>query len=238
MEILSKAKIKLIRSLRQKKYRNQEGKFVVEGEKLIDEICHRSPELVDFICTTDPKLNKVVSSYLTEESTLNEISALKTGTNMLAVIHKPKIDFKEGEVILALDGIQDPGNLGTIIRTADWFGINNIICSQDTVDSYNEKVVQATMGSIFNVSIQYCDLEAYLKQSELPKYGTLLEGENICSTALAANAIYILGNEGNGIRPEIKSLITNALHIPGRGNAESLNVSIAAAVLMSEITRK
>ena len=136
---------------------------------------------------------------------------------------------------MVLDGIKDPGNLGTLIRTADWFGISTIICSQDTVNAYNEKVVQASMGSIIRVDIQYRDLNEYLRETKLPVYGTLLNGNNIYNESLIKDANYILGNEGNGIRPNTANYITNAITIPGTGGAESLNVAIAGAIVMSEI---
>ena len=136
-----------------------------------------------------------------------------------------------------LDGIQDPGNMGTIIRTADWFGIQHIICSDDTVDVYNPKVVQATMGSIAHVNVYYTGLEAFLPQIKLPVFGALLDGENIYRTDFGSEGLLIMGNEGNGLRPAIVKLIQQAITIPRTGNAESLNVGIATAIFCSEIKR-
>jgi TrmH family RNA methyltransferase len=137
-----------------------------------------------------------------------------------------------------LDGVQDPGNLGTIIRTADWFGITNIICSEDTVDAYNPKVVQATMGSLARVNVTYNNLAGLISAAKLPVFGTLLNGENIYSTNFGTEGLIIMGNEGNGIRPDIQALVTKAITIPRIGKAESLNVAIATAICCSELTAK
>ncbi len=171
------------------------------------------------------------------------MSGLTTPQQILAVIKLPewpqlKPDTLQGEFSLVLDGIQDPGNLGTIIRTADWFGVNHIICSEDTVEAYNPKVVQATMGSLARVKVYYTDLEALLPTLNLPVYGAMLDGENIYTADFGSKGLILMGNEGNGIRPNIQSLITRAITIPRVGEAESLNVSIATALFCSEISRK
>ena len=138
---------------------------------------------------------------------------------------------------LVLDGIQDPGNMGTIIRTADWFGITDIICSEDTVDVYNPKVVQATMGSMARVNVHYTDLMPVLSTADVPIYGALLNGDNIYDTTFGTEGLIVMGNEGNGLRPEVIKLVTKAITIPRFGGAESLNVAIATAIFCSEINR-
>lgn len=237
MDTLSKNKIKLIRSLRQKKHRDQEGLFLVEGRKSVLEACSEYPELIEFICTSDENHSADYPTYLADHTLLESISGLKTATGFLGVFKKPSFNDNLQGPVLALDGVQDPGNLGTIVRTADWFGIKKIICSKDTVDVYNEKTVQATMGSIFRTNVEYVDLVDYLNSTDKPVYGALMEGSNLFETKLYQHGVYVLGNEGNGIRPETIACITDPIHIPGNGGAESLNVGIAAGIIMAELFR-
>lgn len=238
MEVLSKNKIKWIRSLRLKKNRENENCFVVEGEKMIHELIQEWPALIEFICTTDPHFNYDGTIYLTDDATLKQISSLSTFNKIIAVVKKPKIERKkDASFILALDGVQDPGNMGTIIRTADWFDIDEIICSKTSVDVYNSKVIQSSMGSIFRVPIVYEQIEDYLAKASLPIYGALLEGDNVYKESLDRKGIILMGNEGNGISEELLKYITQPIHIPRFGNAESLNVSIATAILLSEFSR-
>ncbi len=188
-------------------------------------------------------LSKKINFQEITEAELQKMSGLTTPQQVLAVIQLPEWpqlspDTLQGKFSLVLDGVQDPGNLGTIIRTADWFGIHHIICSEDTVDAYNPKVVQATMGSLARVKIYYADLEALLPTLKLPVFGAMLNGVNIYTADFGSEGLILMGNEGNGIRPNIKPLITQAITIPRFGEAESLNVSIATALFCSEISRR
>ena len=175
------------------------------------------------------------------ESELKKITALATPNTCLAVFKIPneKMILETG-LILALDAIRDPGNLGTILRLCDWFGIDQLICSKETVDIYNPKVVQATMGSIARVNVSYIDLGSFISQSQLPVFGTFMDGTNIYKTDLPQEGIIIMGNEANGISPEIEKLVKNKLTIPRFGTlqkTESLNVATATAIILSEFRR-
>lgn len=236
MENLSKIKIKLIRSLRSKKNRDLEQLFVVEGEKIILELLNETPEIVEFICTTDANFS-FEGSYLVSDRSMKEISSLSNPGELLAVVRFPKMDVPSNGLIIALDGIQDPGNLGTIIRTADWFGVTKIVCSLDTVDCFNSKVVQATMGSLFRVSIEYVELTEYLSQNRLPVYGALLDGQNMYAAPLERSGILVIGNEGKGISDAVKPFITQPIFIPKFGEAESLNAAMAAGIILAEYRR-
>lgn len=236
MENLSKNKIKLIRSLRLKKNRDAEQLFVVEGEKIIAELLSEQRESIEFICTTDPQFS-FERSYLTDERGMKQISALKTPGKLLAVVRIPAPKASNSDLIIALDGIQDPGNLGTIIRTADWFGISSIVCSKDTVDCFNQKVVQATMGSLFRMSIQYVDLDSYLAETSIPVYGALLDGKDMYSSPMEKQGILLIGNEGKGISNVIKAHVTHPILIPKYGEAESLNAAMATGIILAEYKR-
>src|SRR5574344_929080 len=248
--MISKAKIKFIRSLEQKKVRKQEGVFVAEGLKVVDDLLDISPAKI-IIATKEWMKNKEKTSsteYIeVTEDELDKVSFLQHPQQVLAVFNQQKEETfhisPEKELVLALDGVQDPGNLGTIIRIADWFGIENIICSEDTADVYNPKVVQATMGSIARVNIQYVDLESVLNNlpQDIPIYGTLLNGDNIYKQKLLSHGIIVMGNESKGISPVIMTKINHKLLIPnypvGRETADSLNVAIATAITCSEFRR-
>lgn len=245
--MISKSQISFIKSLQQKKIRNEHGLFIAEGLKSISEFIH-SDYVVDTIFYTEkviPKLGKLSHNIKQVEispSDLSKISALTTPQLLLALIKIPQsrgltTEMLKGSFTLALDGIQDPGNLGTIIRTADWFGFNQIFCSEDTVDVYNPKVVQATMGSLSRVHVDYIDLHKFLEACALPVFGALLDGKSIYHTNFGAEGIVVLGNEGNGIRPQIIDQIDYPVTIPGFGKAESLNVAISAAIFCSEMRR-
>lgn len=194
----------------------------------------------------DPKVLKLSQKINFQEISLNDlekISSLKTPQEVVALIQIPNwpslsYGSLKGKFSLILDGVQDPGNMGTIIRTADWFGIDTIICSTDTVDVYNPKVVQATMGSLARVNVYYEDLASLIKQVRLPVFGALLDGESIYDTEFGSEGLIVMGNEGNGIRPDIQKLIGRAVTIPRRGAAESLNVAIATALFCAEVSRK
>lgn len=235
METLSKNKIKLIRSLQRKKTRDELGLFIVEGKKSVSEALKERPDLIEFICTSvENEILHPDQFYLSDQE-LKATSSLTSGTKWLAVCRKPDISGNDNGIIIALDGVQDPGNMGTIMRTSDWFGINHIICSKDTVDCYNEKVVQASMGSIFRVLVEYADLDELLENYDGPIYGALMEGENVFKMKFDQKGIILLGNEGNGIRPSTIEKITHPVHIPGAGNVESLNVAVAGGILIAEI---
>ncbi len=239
METISKNKIKWIRSLKMKKNRDSLRLFIVEGEKMVLELIKEWRTNIDCIVTTDQNFEYDGLCYFADDRRMKEISQLTTPNKLLAVVQKPlssTIQFTD--TILALDSIQDPGNMGTILRTADWFGIKHIICSKDSVDIYNAKVVQATMGSLFRVNVHSVDLKAFLESTEVPIYGALLNGPPIYSENLNKESIIVMGNEGKGISDEILPLITHPIHIPKFGQSESLNVSIATGIILSEFARR
>lgn len=236
--MLTKNQIKLISSLNQKKFRNQHGLFVVEGVKGIKEFLNSRFQLHQ-IFTTHELLD--FESVLISENELKKISYLKTPNTALALfrISEPE-PIDESKLIVALDNIRDPGNLGTIIRLCDWFGIRDLVCSSATVDCYNTKVVHATMGSLARVNVSYVDLESYLKATKLQKFGTFMNAKNVYSEHLPEKGILILGNEANGISPEIEKLVDQKITVPRFGDlkeTESLNVAMATAILLSEFKR-
>ena len=245
--MLSKSQINLLKSLQHKKFRREQGLFLVEGHKSIAEFVNSAYQIEAVYHTNafDPKVLKLSQKInLCEISVteLEKISSLKTPQEVLAQIKIPKWPFLQleelkGKFSLVLDGIQDPGNLGTIIRIADWFGIGNIVCSDDTVDAYNPKVVQACMGSLARVKVHYTSLADFLGEIKLPLFGALLDGKNIYDVNFGTEGLILMGNEGSGIRPEIQKLVGEAVTIPRIGGAESLNVAIATALFCSEITR-
>ncbi|MEO5910333.1 MAG: RNA methyltransferase [Pelobium sp.] len=243
--MLSKSQISLIKSLQQKKYRKENQLFIVEGLKAIAEFLNspytfHSIYAIKELVPKLPNLSHKQKVFEVSTNELDKISALQTPQGILAVVEIPQktdLNLIKDEMIIVLDGIQDPGNLGTIIRTADWFGFKQIICSENTVDVYNPKVIQATMGSLARVQISYQAIVPLLRESNLPKYGTLLNGKNIFNTDWPKEGFLILGSEGNGISEEILSLVTNAVTIPGAGETESLNVGVAAAICCAEVKR-
>jgi TrmH family RNA methyltransferase len=245
--MLSKSQVSLLTSLQHKKFRREHGLFMVEGYKSVIEFINSAYQ-VDTIYHTPafaPKLLNLSRKINFQEISLNElekISTLKTPQDVIGLVKIPiwpvlNYNGLKQKFSLVLDNIQDPGNMGTIIRTADWFGIHDIICSEETVDVYNPKVVQATMGSLARVNIHYADLELVLPQIKLPVFGAMLNGENMYNTNFGDEGLLVMGNEGNGISPDIERLINTAVTIPRAGNAESLNVAIATAILCSEIKR-
>lgn len=245
--MLSKSRVSLLQSLQHKKFRKEHGVFLVEGYKSVNEFI-QSAYTVETIYHTPAmaakllKLSHKINTIEVSLTILQKISSLKTPADVIAVVKIPnwtllKPVSLKNKFSLVLDGVQDPGNMGTIIRTADWFGINNIICSEDTVDVYNPKVVQATMGSLSRVNVQYTDLAGVLSTAQIPVYGALLDGANIYDTNFDKEGLIVMGNEGNGPRPQIIQLITEAVTIPRFGEAESLNVGIATAIFCSEISR-
>lgn len=236
-----KSQIKLIKSLQQKKYRNEHGMFVVEGIKTINELLESDFEVAK-IYATEPHFRKFKSEYTTEVSLrdFEQISGLKNPNGVLGIFRMPKpvpVAFKDW--IVALDDIRDPGNLGTIIRLCDWFGIKHLVCSINTVDCYNPKVLQATMGSISRVNVVYCDLAEFLSKSDSRIYGAFMEGATVYKEELPEKGVLVLGNEANGISREIEELVHSKIGIPqfGQITAESLNVATAGAILLNEIRR-
>jgi len=234
--MLTNAEIKRIKSLKDKKFRDEYGQFAVEGEKLVSEA----------LCSGF----RVSAVYRTEEigeETMARISQLSSPSPVLAVVDKPEprgLVLKRG-LYLGLDTIRDPGNMGTILRLADWFGIDTVFASQDCVEIFNPKVVQASMGSIFRVNVVLCDLEDICRRfrsMDMPVYGTFLNGENIYSQSLADEGLIVMGNEANGVCPEVAALASTRLLIPsfagGRPTAESLNVAAATAIVLSEFRRR
>lgn len=263
--MISKSQIKFVKQLEQKKHRQREGLFVAEGPKVVGDLLATGFRPVQVFATDAWESPSGVSSVLQviTDDELRKLSFLQHPQQVLAVFPLPQHSVSSTEntentegkknnsvssvssvdntnhFILALDGVQDPGNLGTIIRIADWFGISRIVCSPDTADAWNPKVVQATMGSIARVSIVYTDLKEYLNATSLPVYGTLLDGENIYEKELPREAIIVMGSEGNGISPEVRQLVIDKLLIPRfREGAESLNVAIATAITCSEFCRR
>ena len=238
--MISKSQIKLIRSLQQKKYRSKLKLFVAEGPKVINELLTAKFKLHSLYATVEDLFTGVNSEIISDEE-ISKISFLKNANNSVAVFTIPeqKKPRKEG-ITLLLDSIRDPGNLGTIIRLSDWFNVSNIICSSDSVDCFNPKVIQATMGSISRVSISYCNLTKYLSLSDLPVYAGTTDGKNIYKEKLPENAIVIVGNEANGISDALLNLTSHKIGIPRFGNnhqTESLNVAVATAILFSEFKR-
>lgn len=241
--MLSKNQIKLITSLTQKKYRKQHQLFIAEGKKVIEELLQSNFELESLFITNENVFTSVSRNKINAitESELKKITALSTANDCLAVFKMPiAIKNKIEGLVLALDDIRDPGNLGTIIRLCDWFGIETLLCSEETVDVYNPKVVQATMGSISRVNVVYTNLEKVLKETSLPVFGTFMDGENIYQKELPKEGIIVMGNEANGISPEIENLVTQKIAIPRFGKfqqTESLNVATATAIILSEFKR-
>lgn len=255
MEKLTKAKIKYIQSLKIKKNRDETSVFIAEGDKLVKELllnlkCQILIATSDFIADNKDVIKKSSIDECLEvnREEIAKVSLQKTPQQCLAVFYQnPKsFDIKSlsTELSLVLDGIQDPGNLGTIIRLADWYGIQNIFCSQDTVDVYNNKVVQATMGAIIRVDVHYVNLIDFFAMlpKNLPIYGTFLDGENMYNTDLSNNGLIVMGNEGNGIRSVVSGYVSHKLFIPNypakRETSESLNVSIATAIICAEFRRR
>jgi TrmH family RNA methyltransferase len=255
--MISKLEIKDIKSLGQKKFRDEKKLFVVEGEKLVEEALRSGFDIVGHYRIED-----------IGETAMARISQLTHPSPALAVVRQPApapFDIQPDELVLALDGIRDPGNLGTILRIADWFGIHQILASEDTVEVYNPKVVQATMGAIFRVKINYCNLNRVIgdcvaaggilgrelfsasgtkcqSSGAIPVYGTFLDGDNIYDMPLTKGGIIVMGSEANGISPEVAAAVTKRLYIPpfpaNAHTSESLNVAVATAITCAEFRRR
>jgi len=241
--MISNSQKKYVNSLKQKKFRTQNNSFIVEGVKIVEELLHSDYE-VELIFATQNWIekNSTINSIKVSEKELSQISSLKTPNEVLAVVKQKEISLSNfsNKLTIALDKLQDPGNMGAIIRTADWFGIDNIVCSMDSVDIYNPKVIQATMGSFFRINILYTNLKQFFSEkNDLTVYGALLEGENVYSSDLSSEgSVLIMGNESKGISQELIPYVTKRVSIPKIGKAESLNVATATAILCSEFTRR
>lgn len=241
MEKISLQKLKWIRSLQIKKNREKEQLIVVEGEKIVLELLSQSRFKLKLVVASEKFIsqnNIVVESFTATKSELEKMSGLSTAHEAIAVLERKNTEIINPKArTLILDGIQDPGNFGTIIRTADWFGITQIVCSLSTVEQFNPKTIQASMGSVFRIAIHYVDLPQFLSEIKEPIHGALLEGKSIYETNAADMKYLVLGNEGNGISKEVLVCITNPILIPGKGNAESLNVGIACGIFLAEWNR-
>jgi len=241
--MLSKNEIKYIRSLQVKKHRDTEGKFIAEGHKWVEELLKSNSEWVERVYATpqwEQPADKQIASNMVqpiESFEMEKITALSNPTTVLAVVripnNKPAI-ADTNKWNLLLDGIQDPGNLGSIIRIADWFGMQAIWCSEDCADAYNPKVVQATMGSLCRVQVNYTHLVSIIETTDLPAYATAMEGKNIMSMMPSAGLL-IIGSEGKGVRPELIDKATQKITIPRIGEAESLNVAVATGIIVSRL---
>ena len=244
--MITKNTIKSVAALRQQKYRKEQQLFVVEGRKMVNELIDSDFEIISLFATEkycaeyDIPSNKV---EIATEVQMEQMTGQDTAPGILAVVRQPEtvsID-SNATLVLALDGISNPGNMGTIIRTADWFGIRNIVCSEDCVEIWNPKVIQATMGSIFRMNIIETDLEAFLTKSQSQGkaiFGALLDGKNLFKMQDNAEGIIVIGSESHGIRPNILPLITHPITIPRAEGSltESLNASIAAAIIMAQMS--
>ncbi len=257
--MLSKARIKQIRSLEQRKHRRAESLFVAEGHKLVGEllsaghipvyVCH-TPQWSGIQTNSNSSLSLPCPTDVVSDDELRRISLLQHPQQVLALFPIPQWQLPAPRqcaqgLMLALDGVQDPGNMGTICRIADWFGIENIICSTDTADIFNPKAIQATMGAISRVHVHYADLHEFLHDASnagIPVYGTFLDGQNIYDRPLSPNGIIVMGNEGKGISADIAQTVTDRLFIPNypaeRTTTESLNVAVATAITCAEFRRR
>ncbi|MFN3967675.1 TrmH family RNA methyltransferase [Flavobacterium sp.] len=240
--MVSKNQIKLITSLQHKKYRNEHQLFIAEGVKVIQELL-QSNFVLEHLFVTESIFETINPDQktLVKEADMKRISALVSPSSCLAIFKIPKTKTIEDKgLIVALDDIRDPGNLGTIIRLCDWFGVKQLVCSYETVDVYNSKVIQATMGSITRVNVIYADLQDFIAQTTLPVFGTFMDGKNIYKEVLPTDGVLIFGNEANGISPSIEKSIKNRIAIPRFGDiqqTESLNVATATAICLSEFRR-
>lgn len=240
--MLSKNQIKLITALQQKKYRKQDKLFFAEGIKVVEELLASELKLVHLYAEPGYFTQQPQGLYTeVTEAELKKISALTTPQHCLALFEIPEeAALPQTGLVVALDDVRDPGNLGTIIRLCDWFGIETLVCSDQCVDVYNPKVVQATMGSITRVNVVYADLENYLRDTLLPVFGTFMDGKNIYNENLPTEGVIVLGNEANGISAGVEVLCGERIAIPRFGNlqqTESLNVATAGAIILSEFRR-
>ncbi|MCL6268265.1 TrmH family RNA methyltransferase [Flagellimonas myxillae] len=239
--MVTKNQIKLVVSLQQKKYRSQHGLFVVEGKKSVKELLDAGLAPFKIFVEESQEYFEAQNSETVTKRDLKQMSGQTTPSGVLGVFHIPDVKTSaDADWVVVLDSVRDPGNLGTIIRLCDWFGIKQLVCSSDTVDCYNPKVLQATMGSIARVHISYLDLEGYLEKTKLPIFGAYMDGEEVYGTQFPEKGILIMGNEANGISEHVAQFVTQRISIPqfGQQTTESLNVATATAILLNEIRRK
>ncbi|MBQ9668774.1 MAG: RNA methyltransferase [Prevotella sp.] len=239
--MISKNQLKFVHQLELKKHRRSEQAFVAEGPKVVGDLLDSGFTPLQIFATDGWCDGRRDKSQRVSDDELRRLSFLQHPQDVLAVFRLPEVpkETPAGGLQLALDGVQDPGNLGTIIRIADWFGIDTVYCSEDTADAWSPKVVQATMGSIARVNIIYTKLTELIATAHVPVYGTLLDGRNLYEEPLSADGIIVMGNEGNGISQEVRQLITHRLLIPRyHEGPESLNVAIATAITCAEFRRR
>jgi len=248
--MLSKGLIKLINSLKHKKYRQKHGYFVAEGQKMVEDLLSLDTPIKTIISSHNKYAKTNLEFIQCKDQDLNKISFLKTNPQVIALIEIPKYQLNDSEISnelsIALDGVQDPGNMGTIIRIANWFGIKNILCSNDCADIYNPKVVQATMGALLGTKVHYLNLIEKIKElnniSDYQVFGAFMKGSSIYQSDLSSNGLIVMGSEGEGISKELEHLITKRLSIPSFAKdfngAESLNVGVAAGIVVSEFARQ
>jgi TrmH family RNA methyltransferase len=243
--MLSKNEIKFIRSLQQKKFRDQEKLFVVEGEKMAQELLNSNYKIHSTYATANWIAESGIEATEVSGKELERISGLKHPNKVISLVgyYQHSIDSQSiyNGLSLVLDDVRDPGNLGTIIRLADWFGIQHIICSKQTVDAYNPKVVQATMGSFFRVQLHYTDLDLFLneaQENDVPIYATVLDGSSVYEADLSATGLIVMGSESHGVSEQLEKYFTHRIKIPSFGKAESLNVAMATGIICSEFKRR
>lgn len=249
--MISRTRIKWIKSLEMRKYRLQEKAFVAEGPKLVGELLPYSTPLYiaatkDWLDANRPLLRAVKEVDEVSQTELERASLLRTPQSVLAVMPIPErrldISSLQKKLVIALDSVQDPGNLGTILRIADWFGIHEVLCSEGTADVYNPKCVQSCMGALARVRVFYCNLPEVLGQVEMPVFGTFLDGTDIYKEELSGEGIIVMGNEGNGISQPVAKLVNRRLYVPnypkGSLTTESLNVAVATGIVCAEFRRR
>jgi TrmH family RNA methyltransferase len=238
MQRLTKNQLHELKSLHHKKGREEQGRYLVEGNKMVEEALDSSFVEIDCVLHTESFDASTISSTIplfhVSPTEMQRISTLKSPQEVIAVCRIPAFNSPKGNRILCLDGIQDPGNLGSILRIVDWFGIPEVLLSKGSVDCFNPKTVQASMGSIFRIAIHYTELEVFLKQTNLPIYGAVLEGASIQDLEWPPEGILVIGSESTGISPSVMPLLHNRITIPRFGNAESLNAAIACGILCAK----
>ncbi len=241
--MISKATSKFINSLQLKKYRQEYRKFIVEGKKSIEELLKSNLKISELYISTEASQDfsiNGIQAHVVSKKDLEKISSLKSNNFGLAVVAIPSEELQplsNNQIYVALDNIQDPGNLGTIIRACDWYGVDTLICSKDTVDCYNPKVVGATMGGIFRVNVKYVNLREVLTTIKIPVYGAVLGGVNLHEKKSLDPGVLLMGNESKGLSDELRSLCTSKIQIPSYGHAESLNVAMATTILLDNFKR-
>ncbi|EJN6828936.1 RNA methyltransferase [Vibrio cidicii] len=242
--MISKNQLKLLRALGQKKQRKAHGLFLVQGEKNVLELAKSTLAVQQIFATEEflAQYGKELASFECIEASLDDLtkaSTLVSNNAAIAVVEIPRVEIPLAQgLMIALDGVSDPGNLGTIIRVADWYGIKHIVASSDCADPYNPKTISATMGSFGRVQVSLVDLPSYLQQSNLPIYGAFLEGESVHKTDFAAQGILLMGSESHGIREQASKFVTDKITIPAFGGAESLNVAMATGIILDNMRRQ